>query len=288
MTIRLSASTCLLLALPLCSLSGIGRAQGNTAPDSNAAAAAQTSNRAPIFDSTNNPESDGFNTPEDDGRPGEYFFYKGAYAAKHKDYALAISMYKVAASWAYKPAEYNLGVIYLNGQGTPVDLPRAMAWMALASERKDPQYVQAMTLINAHLSNAQFNQANVILGELMPTYGDTVALARAKSRWLEVRSNASGSRVGSSAAPVHVSGLVGTPNHMRSSNYDFHDGGHIDTSPGEIVGTHQTDGSIAYQQLRASDNPYDPKFEWRPESTGTIKVQPLVPVKKDDVPQTNN
>lgn len=294
MTVRLSASICLLFAIPVLALPGTGRTQDNTTPDSHAATTVQGSNAAPVFDSTSNtdtvsstgagmPESSGFNTPEDDGRPGEYFFAKGAYAVKHKDYAFAIDMYKVAASWAYKPAEYNLGVMYLSGQGTPVDLPRAMAWMALAAERKDPQYLKALAVINAHLTPAQFAQANVVLGELAPTYSDAVALRRAKARWRDVRNSATGSRVGSAASPVQVGGVAGVPAHMQSPNYDVHDGGHVAATGAELAGTHQTDGALAYQQLRASDNPYDPKFEWRPGSTGKVTVEPLVPVKKSDV-----
>jgi len=64
-----------------------------------------------------------FNTPESDGRPGVKFFTLGVQAFRKGDYRHAIDMYKVAASWAYKPAEYNLGVMYFKGQGIPVDRP---------------------------------------------------------------------------------------------------------------------------------------------------------------------
>ena len=39
------------------------------------------------------------------------------------------------------------------------------------------------------------------------------------------------------------------------------------------------DGSTAYRQFRESDNPYDPKFEWRstPTPEGTVVVDPLLP-----------
>jgi TPR repeat protein len=72
-------------------------------------------------------------TPEADARPGEYYFLRGARAFQKKDYEFAIQMYEVAASWAFKPAEYNLAVMYARSQGVPADLPRGMAWMALAA-----------------------------------------------------------------------------------------------------------------------------------------------------------
>jgi len=283
MTIRLSASP-LLLAIAALAFPGIGKAQDST-PPANASPPAPTSQAVPRYDSdadTGRVQTPSFKTPEADGRPGIYFFDLGAYAAKKKDYAHAIAMYKVAASWAYKPAEYNLAVMYLNGQGTPVDLPRALAWMALAAERNDPQYVKARDLINVHLNDAQFNQANVIMAELLPTYGDKVALARAKGRWLEVRDSATGSRVGSAASPLIVGAIADDPNHMGSPYYDVHSGGGVISSGFEINGGHVTDGSIAYQQLRASNNPYDPKFKWLPGAAGTVTVDPLIPVKKND------
>jgi len=200
-----------------------------------------------------------FNTPTDDGRPGEYFFALGVQAVKKGDYEHAMAMYKVSASWAYKPAEYNLGVMYLSGQGTPVDLPHALAWMALAAERNDPQYVRARQLVYQNMTPEQYQQANVIWRELLPTYGDEHALARAKSRWREALSDATGSRVGSSAAPVQVGGVDGTASHIRSANYDVHNHGHVGTTAVELVGAHKADGATAYQTLRTSDNPYDPK-----------------------------
>src|SRR5262249_15156737 len=90
-------------------------------------------------------------SPEADARPGEYYFLLGAHSYRRRDYAHAVAMYQVAASWAFKPAEYNLGVMYARGQGVPVDLPRAMAWMALAAERNEPHYVDAREAVYAEL-----------------------------------------------------------------------------------------------------------------------------------------
>ncbi|WP_243039648.1 tetratricopeptide repeat protein [Dyella sedimenti] len=225
--------------------------------------------------------TDAFNTPVDDARPGEYFFYLGALANQRHDYAHAIAMYKVAASWAYKPAEYNLGVLYLNGHGSPVDLPRAMAWFALAAERGGTQYVYAKQLLYAHLTPEQFEEANRIWRELLPTYGDASALVRAKARWREVRYSATGSHVGSAADHVMVGGMVGMNNHQAPLNYDVGNGGILAVTPGEVTGVHQTDGYLAYLPLRATDDPYDPKF-MTDLLSGTVTVGILTPVKPDD------
>lgn len=70
-----------------------------------------------------------------DGRPGMRFFLDGAEAFRRKDYHHAIYMYKVAASWADKSGEYDLGLAYFRGEGVPVDRPLGAAWMVLVAER---------------------------------------------------------------------------------------------------------------------------------------------------------
>lgn len=234
---------------------------------------------------------DAFNAPVDDGRPGDYYFYLGALASQRHDYEHAIAMYKIAASWAHKPAEYNLGVLYLNGRGSPVDLPRAMAWFALAAERGETQYVYAKQLLHAHLTPEQFEQANEIWRELLPQYGDAVALVRAKARWREVRYGATGSRVGSAATHLVVGGMLDGSGHDSPRSYDVGTGGRISVTPGEVTGVHMTDGYLAYQQLRATNDPYGPAFKSYLYS-GTVTVGILTPVKTDDPalkkPSTDN
>ncbi|WP_109127388.1 sel1 repeat family protein [Dyella sp. C11] len=241
------------------------------------------STAAPVEDNSTEDNTRAFNTPTDDGRPGEYFFVLGVQAAKKGDYRHAMDMYKISAYWAYKPAEYNLGVMYLSGQGTEVDLPQALAWMALAAERNDAPYVRARQLVYAHLTPAQYEQANVIWRGLLPKYGDESALPRAKAQWHEALVNATGSRVGSSAAHVMVGGADGSPNHMAKANLDVHSGGHISQNPGEVTGVHQADGAIAYQALHTTTNPYDPRV--MPVS-GTATVGSLTQVKDKDAEAT--
>jgi hypothetical protein len=223
------------------------------------------------------------NTPEADARPGEYYFLLAVHAFRKNDFAFAIQMYEVAASWAFKPAEYNLGVMYSRGQGIPVDLPRGMAWMALAAERNEKRYVDAREVIYAELSKEQFEQANGVWRELKKTYGDEVALRRAKARWAQVKASMTGSRVGS------VGNLsVGMPNANMgdpSNQKNQKTGANIHTSVGtaaEITGGNGVDGSVAYRQLRESDNPYDPKFKPLPIGTATVGEPSEVKAAKPD------
>ena len=220
----------------------------------------------------------GQNTPEADARPGEYYFLLAVHAFRKNDFTFAIQMYEVAAAWAFKPAEYNLAIMYARGQGIPADLPRGMAWMALAAERNEKRYVDAREVIFAELTKEQFEQANGIWRELKKTYGDEVALRRAKTRWAQVKASMTGSRVGS------VGNLsVGMPNANMgdpSNQKNQKTGNNVHTSSStaaEITGGNGVDGSVAYRQLRESDNPYDPKF--RPGAIGTATVGEPTQVK---------
>lgn len=243
-------------------------------------AAAQSDNHAPAYDSAAQPGNLPAYTrgsPESEGRPGQYYFGVGANAFTHKEYSFAVNMYQVAASWAYKPAEFNLGVMYARGQGIPVNLPRAMAWMTLAAERGEPAYVKARELVRSNLTADQLAESKVILQQLTPIYGDKVALRRAKDRWAQVRSSMTGSRVGSVAGNM----VMGAPKAGPATpDPKFTIGQEVSVTGANVVANAQSmDGSMGYQQLVASDNPYDPKFR---VMKGSTSVGALTPVKKAD------
>lgn len=219
-----------------------------------------------------------FNTPASDGRPGVKFFTLGVQAYKKGDYRHAIDMYKVAASWAYKPAEYNLGVMYFKGQGVPVDRARGAAWMVLAAERGDPQYVKARDLMITVLSKPEFARADKLWGELKQTYGDKVALRRAKAQWAWVKTHQTGTRVGGVTGELRVGVL---------------DSGHAPRKPGSVTRTAagllqsgSIDGAVAYRQFHQSSNPYDPVFQ--KNRTGKVTVEPLQQKRSGVTPPDDN
>lgn len=210
----------------------------------------------------------GIKGPASSARPGEYFFNKGVQAFKKGQVAFAVEMYETSAAYAYKPAQYNLAVIYAKGQGVAIDLPKALAWATLAAERGDKRYAAARDAIHAALTPEQADEADRHLGELSPKYADATAMKLAKSRWKDARLAATGSRVG------FVGGLkVGAPGNSIGTSQKADPGSKDSATLGfnawEATGGKQVDGSIAYRQLRESDNPYDPKFE---ALTGTVKV----------------
>ena len=52
-----------------------------------------------------------------------------------KDTAQALKYYEYAASEGYGPSQYALGLMYVNGEGSPRDLIKAYAWLALATRQ---------------------------------------------------------------------------------------------------------------------------------------------------------
>ena len=194
----------------------------------------------------------GFTGPESSARPGVFFFEKAVDAFEKEQYVFAIEMYQVAASWAYKPAEYNLSVMYAKGEGVPVDLPRAMAWGALAAERGASRYVRARDAINVTLTSEQVAEANRILEELKPKYADETALKKAYRRWRDVKRDITGSRIGADGG-VKVGG-GGQSLTSTSPGYEI-------TTAWGLLGGGQNDASLEYRQLRESKNPYDPKHK---------------------------
>ena len=232
-----------------------------------------------------------FNTPEQDARPGEYFFLKASVAFGRQDYRFAMDMYKTSASWGYKPSQYNLALMYFKGQGVTTDRPRAMAWMTLAAERSEQEYVDARDVLRAEMTAAELTQAESIVRELDPKYGDVVAVPRAKKRWAQVKAAMTGSRVGGIGA-LKV-GAMSSNNRlvrMEPSGKSALDGNSF-SAFGVLTGG-SMDGATAYQQFRQSDSPYDPKFK---PKTGTATVEPLIPIddkntppaKKDDQPRNS-
>jgi len=222
-----------------------------------------------------------YTSPRDSAVPGEYFFHLGVDEIKRNDYRYAITLYKIAASWAYKPAEYNLGVIFVKGEGgVPEDRAQGLAWLTLAAERDDKTYVAVRDRARAALSPDDIAKADALVSDLSETYGDKRALPRAKARWRDVRNAATGSHLGFTGNVQ-----VGSMNIPSGNNPLNEKGGKGKASAGAngalrssgaILGANYTDGSIAYRELRATDNPYDPRFD-----VGTVTVGPVEKVEKD-------
>ncbi|MEO7148375.1 MAG: hypothetical protein ABIY40_00295 [Rhodanobacteraceae bacterium] len=143
-------------------------------------------------------------------------------------------------------------------------------------------YARARDLMVTSLSVAQFARTNDIWGQLKPTYGDAVALHRAKARWADVKASMTGSRVGDGAVALKVGyGSYDGPHDIQLNPIK-----HVATTGWGIINGDYIGGSIAYRQFQQSDNPYDRVF--MKDRTGTATVGPWTPVKSNDSDSTSN
>lgn len=142
--------------------------------------------------------SGGFGLAEEDSRffPGTYFFRKGCEAFKKGKVNDAIHLWKVAASWGQKSAQYNLGIAYFKGQGTSQDIALGLAWLGLAVERHHPLFQDSLDAAWYESTVEQRTEGQRIFAELKAEYGNVVALKRAMQRYEDERRNLTGSRVG--------------------------------------------------------------------------------------------
>lgn len=222
------------------------------------------------------PEALNERAPEDEARPGEKFFQRAAEAYRKDDYAFAVDMYRVSASWGFKPAQYNLGLMYSQGDGIKADRALGLAWLALAAERGDKDYSLARDLAYRDMSSEEFARANELWRDLSKDYGDRHALKRARNHWRQVRSAATGSHLGNGAGH----GVVGGAGFGQKSGRYYREAW-------EITAGRQVDNSIAYRQLLDSDNPYDTKFIL---NAPRVTVESIIPIgdgveRKNDTPR---
>jgi TPR repeat protein len=108
----------------------------------------------------------------------------------------ALQMFRASARWADKLSQYNLGVMHYKGEGTEPDPATAWAWFELAAEREYPQMVEAADSLWADLDEDQRKRARIIHDELLPVYGDEVAVERTARYMEREKRKMTGSRVG--------------------------------------------------------------------------------------------
>ncbi len=176
-------------------------------------------------------------------------------AMARENYGFAVQMYRVSASWAHKPAQYNLGVMLLQRRrACRWTAHLGMAWLALAAERdEDKDYACGARPRLQPDEPDEFDRANALWRDMRKTYGDDVPLKRATNRWIQVRR--SGDRIASGRGNGTSCCRGGRDVSGMNVNGQFK-GEYLDAirvrhhRPGAV------DGSIAYSRLRSSDNPY--------------------------------
>ncbi|NBB92619.1 MAG: hypothetical protein GVY32_05555, partial [Gammaproteobacteria bacterium] len=120
-------------------------------------------------------------------------------------YGSALMKFKTAARWADKLAQFNVGVMYLNGQGTEADLARAWAWFELAAERNYPSMTETADRLWSMLDESQRVRARSILeDDLRDRFGDAVAVPRTATYMRRQQRSGTGSRLGFRSGNLRV------------------------------------------------------------------------------------
>lgn len=144
--------------------------------------------------------------------PGTQFLERGNMFFRQGDYDAAVGNFRLAAHWGDKLAQFNLGMMYVNGDGVDRDPLRGWAWIKLSAERGYPKNAAVAADIWNQFTGEHRKAANKILEkELKPRYGDEVAIPRTSNEMKRMlaRDTSGGSRVGVNRA-IYVTGRDGT------------------------------------------------------------------------------
>jgi hypothetical protein len=117
--------------------------------------------------------------------PGDYYACKARAFSGRGKYRQMMLMLEESASWANKDAQYVLGLAYFNGDmpDVPQNRPLGLAWLALAEERKNPQYQLAYAAAHAKATPEEIHKASMLWQQMRTKYGDSVAAPRAVRRF---------------------------------------------------------------------------------------------------------
>ena len=136
--------------------------------------------------------------------PGTRAHDDGNIAYRDGMFREAIMKYIESAYWADKLSQFNLGVMYYHGEGVERDPATAWAWFALSAERGYPQMKEAADGVWKELDDAERQRAKEIHADLLPKYGDAVALERTANHMEREWRNRTGSRVGADTGNLQV------------------------------------------------------------------------------------
>jgi uncharacterized protein len=85
-----------------------------------------------------------------------------------QDYAVAMSWYRKAAEQGDPDAQVNLGILYGMGQGVPQDYVIAHMWFNLAASGGHKNAVQGRDMVAAKMAPAQLAEAQKLAREWKP------------------------------------------------------------------------------------------------------------------------
>lgn len=116
--------------------------------------------------------------------PGKYYEQRAIDAVKRKNFRQALEMYEKAGYWGNKVAQYDVGMLYLNGAaGVAADKVRGVAWLGIAAQTHAPYIDKALGDAYATIDVQQRAAAGELWKQLMVDYSDKVTLDRASAHF---------------------------------------------------------------------------------------------------------
>lgn len=115
--------------------------------------------------------------------PGQFNFCVARNRLIEGRYEQGVEMLELASSWASKPAQQLLGVMYFNGDAVPRDRALGLAWLQLAAERGDAYSLGLLQSAMNVSTAAERTGALAHLARMQPRYADSVAAVRADNRY---------------------------------------------------------------------------------------------------------
>jgi uncharacterized protein len=85
-----------------------------------------------------------------------------------QDYSAAARWYRLAAEQGERDAQLNLGALYVTGRGVAQDYVAAYEWLQLAAVAGEPDAIKAQQSIAARMTQAQMDEARALAAGWKP------------------------------------------------------------------------------------------------------------------------
>jgi len=195
------------------------------------------------------------------GHPDLFGMTVGMRRYADHQYRAALHYFEIGARYADKLSQLSIGLMHLNGEGTPKNPLLAYAWFDLAAERGYPSFVATRDELKAQLAPQQLKDAMALRATLAERYADAVAKPRMalELRWGQMQFT--GSRTG------FDSGVV-----QSSSRH---------CGPALIIG-----GRAVPQLGCGAFNPFLQKDNWQPDQYFAARDREWMPNVKVGEPET--
>jgi uncharacterized protein len=89
-----------------------------------------------------------------------------------EDDAEAVKWYRKAAEQGYANAQFNLGLMYLNGEGVPEDNVFAYMWFNLAAAQGDEDAKKGKGMISENMTKEQIAEAQKLSREWLAKHSE--------------------------------------------------------------------------------------------------------------------